>query len=447
MNEYKARVRAYQKAVGQKSTGPKDSDEATASRKQNSEVPGVTANGESQPSAENRAGFFETAPWWQKGTSESTVPGSVASSHSSAESASETVSEGQTSLDREQAVAILLQSLEPDESARILRALPSDVSERVAARALTMEQPDDEQKREAFRLLQDIPGLAAIRTKAGEEGEFTVSAKSRSLHAQDAASGQRTATAPGWARAEDALTRAFGSEKAREIMSRAIPQIGRVWLSFLEELQPRQLSVLIGRESLEVKSLLVAHAAPQVGSRILAQAGRDEQNAMVRRVARMREVPSDIVRTIAESLKARMREIGTDAEREVQGVSTLAEIMKHLNDEHLLKEISDELPELGQALTDELYSIEMVHRVPDRALEDILNRLDDIEIARLLKGKEEAVRRRILENVSEHRALIISEEYRDLGPQLRKDVDVLTHEFVRMLREVEPDARTVSAQA
>ncbi len=457
MNEYKARVRAYQKAVGQKSTGSQDSDEAAVSRKNSNEPPGVTANDASETPAGNAAGSFETAPWWQEGTSDPTVQGASTLSRSSVDNAqrgdqvedstSEAASTGGTSFDRERAVAILLQSLEPDESARILRALPSDVSERVAARALTMEQPDEEQKRTAFRLLRDMPGLAAIRQKAGKNGEFTVSAKARSSQVQDAGSEQRLATAPGWVCAEDVLTRAFGSDKAREIMSRAIPQIGRVWLSFLEDLQPRQLSVLVGRESLEVRSLLVAHAAPHVGSRILAQAKRDEQNSMVRRVARMREVPSDVVRTIAESLKTRMREIGTDAEREVQGVSTLAEIMKHLNDEQLLKEISDEMPELGQALTDELYSIEMVHRVPDRALEDILNRLDDIEIARLLKGKEEAVRRRILENVSEHRALIISEEYRDLGPQLRKDVDVLTHEFVRMLREVDPDARAVSAQA
>jgi flagellar motor switch protein FliG len=312
-----------------------------------------------------------------------------------------------------------------------------------------MDEPSDQEIEDAFHTVRGIPGSSQepVPPESGRSaGDFSIRTKAGKAEADRATPAVQSANAPGWTCAEEALVRAFGSDKAREIMSRSIPRIGRIWLSFLEELQPRQLSVLFARESLEVKALVIAHASPEVGSRIIGYSALEEQKLLVRRLARMREVPSSIVRTIADSLKERIRTLGTDAEREIEGVSALAEIMKHLEDDTLLKSIEEELPGLGQALSDELYSIEMVHRVRSRTLEDILTRLDDIEIARLLKGKEESVRRRILEHVSENRALIISEEYRDLGPQLRSDVDALTHQFVLMLREADPDAETAIPQ-
>ncbi|MFW5995575.1 MAG: FliG C-terminal domain-containing protein, partial [Spirochaetia bacterium] len=83
---------------------------------------------------------------------------------------------------------------------------------------------------------------------------------------------------------------------------------------------------------------------------------------------------------------------------------------------------------------DELYSIEMVLRVHDRQLAEILSNFDDHSIALILKGKREEIRAKIMHNVSERRATMVSEEYRELGPQRREDVDQVTHEFVEHLR-------------
>lgn len=438
MNEYQARLRAYRRAAG------KDPEVDTSTR-QEPDVPGQTMS----------AGVEKAEQWRRTAASQSAASRTSTSKTAPSESKRKTPTHSSSrapaaEADRERTVAILLRSLSSEEGASVLRALPADISERIAQQALTMGEPSDQEIEAAYRILPGIPGFPPrpVPLESGRTGnDFSIRTKAGKTEADRSMPPLRSADAPGWTCAEEALVRAFGPDKAHEIMSRSIPRIGRIWLSFLEELQPRQLSVLFARESLEVKALVIAHASPEVGSRIIGQSGPEEQKSLVRRLARMREVPSDIVRTIADSLKERIRTLGTDAEREIEGVSALAEIMKHLEDNTLLKSIEDELPELGQALSDELYSIEMVHRVQSRTLEDILTRLDDIEIARLLKGKEESVRRRILEHVSENRSLIISEEYRDLGPQLRSDVDALTHQFVLMLREADPNAEAALPQA
>ncbi|MFW6234369.1 MAG: FliG C-terminal domain-containing protein [Spirochaetota bacterium] len=406
MNEYQARLRAYQRAAGRRP------EANSATHREPVPVPEADSAAVETPRQRRRA----------------EKPRKPDTSHPPQSPPAPAVESS-----RERTVAILLRSLSSEEGAGLLRALPPDVSERIASRALTMEEPSDQEIEAAYRVIREIPG-------------FSIPTRPEKTGTDQSAPPVCSDDSPGVRCAEESLIRAFGVEKARQIMSRSIPHIGRMWLSFLEELQPGQLSVLFARESLEVKALVIAHASPEVGSRIISRSGPEEQKSLVKRLARMREVPSDIVRTIADSLKERIRTLATDAEREIEGVSTLAEIMKHLKDDALLKSIEQERPELGQALTEELYSIEMVHRVRSRTLEDIMTRFDDIEIARLLKGKEESVRRRILEHVSENRALIISEEYRNLGPQLRSDVDALTHQFVLMLREADPDAQAVIPQ-
>jgi flagellar motor switch protein FliG len=79
----------------------------------------------------------------------------------------------------------------------------------------------------------------------------------------------------------------------------------------------------------------------------------------------------------------------------------------------------------------------------DRDLQDILRNMDDNEIAVLLKGKSEEIRKHLLSCVSERKRTSIIREEQILGAMLRRDVDRTTREFLENLRQKEKDGKIV----
>ncbi|MFP4644512.1 MAG: FliG C-terminal domain-containing protein [Spirochaetales bacterium] len=326
-------------------------------------------------------------------------------------------------------VAILLNSLGTEQAADILKRLPPSMAEQLAHESLLMETPDE---RERAEVMQRFGFTRTTKTPAGEEK--TTGLKGAGSHAHSA---EERTQAPQWSHAYEALKRAFGARKADRILHKAVPEAGRMRFSFLEELDVRQLGTLFSGESAWVISLVVSQSKPEVAANILKSVDGSIRRDVVARVARMNSVQPDIVERVGESLKKRWREIGTARSPEIGGgVSALAEIMKHMGNESLLEAIRKDDPELATAVRDELYSIDMVLKVQDRQLADVLSNFDDHSIALILKGKTEEIRSKIMRNVSERRAYMVSEEYRDLGPQRRADVDGVTHEFVAHLRKL-----------
>lgn len=351
---------------------------------------------------------------------------------------------------RRRQVAVLLNELGREQAAGVLRNLPPSLAEQIAQESLLMQPPSERERAEVMRAFgftppeSDSSRKAGASAKDGREGfEFTSTGRSSTAGGGGATQTSGTndtpanspATAPSWSRAYEALKLAFGPEKADRVLHKAVPEAGRLRFSFLEELDVPQLKTLLSGETEYVVSLVVSQSKPEVAARVLKAVDETVRRNVVARVARMRSLQPEVVDKVAESLKKRWREIGTEKAPDTGGgVSTLAEIMKHLEDKSLLEELTQQEPELGGALRDELYSIDMVLRVNDRQLAEILANFDDHSIALILKGKREEIRAKIMHNVSERRATMVSEEYRELGPQRREDVDEVTHEFVAHLR-------------
>ena len=120
----------------------------------------------------------------------------------------------------------------------------------------------------------------------------------------------------------------------------------------------------------------------------------------------------------------------------------LAAILRHLGPSRgdaILRELREANVDLSESIRKKLYSTELLVGLSDRHLADLLREFSDAEIALFLKGKEEALRRRVLEGISERRALSVSEEYAHLGAQRREEIDRVTAEVLERMRELEED--------
>ncbi len=246
--------------------------------------------------------------------------------------------------------------------------------------------------------------------------------------------------------ARSLLVNAFGEEKGGQLLRQALPEVQEPFFAFLQDLEPSQVASLLRAESVAVKSIILAHLPPPAAAAILKEVSRDEQRQLIVRMSKMQKVERDVLIRIEEALKERARTQGKVESAEIDGSSNLAAIMRHLDpalEQQLLGVLENEAPEVVEGIRDQLFTIDTLLLIEDRDLQKVLHTMENRQIALILKGKSPEIRRKVLTNVSENRALQIGDDYQHLGPQPKRDVDEATRDFITHLRQLEQDGKIV----
>ncbi len=243
------------------------------------------------------------------------------------------------------------------------------------------------------------------------------------------------------------LIRAFGEELGRSILNRSVPLEEQKLFSFLKDMDPSQLFYLLRTETPAVVAVLVPFLQPEQASRLIELFEPEFRTQLIQRIARKEKVSREVLLRMEEALREKVRkQSGPAPEVEIDGKTVLADILKYMDvsqEQKILEKLEEDAPRLAEDLKDRLFTIDVLEDIEDRDLQKVLRSLSEKDIALLLKGKSESIRVRILSNLSERRRILVSEEYRYLGPVPRKDVDQATKEFLDTLKRMEKEGEIV----
>ncbi|HUX39310.1 MAG TPA: flagellar motor switch protein FliG [Rectinemataceae bacterium] len=293
-----------------------------------------------------------------------------------------------------------------DEAAKVLVHLPPEDIERVSREILSIRKID---AIEANEVLAEFGWLVKTKGWALEGGPAT---------------------------AEKILSTAFGPERARELLRKASPESIRPF-RFLNDFEPGELMVILKEESPQVLALILPYIEPKRASGLIELLQEPQRIEVVKRVARLEKVNPEVLRRVEETLKDRIRKIGTVSSDEIDGEAALAGILRHVDprlEARVLEALEEESPEMSHNVRERLFTLEDVVRVPSRELQKALRDFQDRDLALVLKGRTDAFREKILGNVSKNRRELILDEYQILGAVRREDADEAARELLGYLK-------------
>ncbi|MFP4115402.1 MAG: flagellar motor switch protein FliG [Spirochaetota bacterium] len=238
------------------------------------------------------------------------------------------------------------------------------------------------------------------------------------------------------------LVAAFGSEEGERVFFRSVPNAPSHHFAFLNDLEAGQLHAAVKDEPDAAVALLIAHVDRPLAARVIAMLPEERRAAVMRRIGRMGKLSRDVVVRVEEALREKIRTQGRPVSERVDGPETLAAILRHMSpsaEDTILADLREANVDLSESIRKKLYTTDLLVELSDRHLADLLREFSDSEIALFLKGKDEALRARVLRAVSERRAQAISEEYAHLGAMRRDEVDRVTAEVLERMRELEED--------
>jgi flagellar motor switch protein FliG len=244
-------------------------------------------------------------------------------------------------------------------------------------------------------------------------------------------------------KAQEMLIASVGAEKAEKILERVRKDMAPPPFTFLQDIEVHQAITLVREESVPVASLILAHLEPKLAARILQALSPEVQRAIVPRIAKLQKVDPDVVRRTEETLRKKVHDKAEPVTVEVDGKTALTEILRHMDpgkEQAILAELE---PNTANLIRKKLYTIDVIFQINDKSLQKVMRDYADRELALVMKGAEELVRKRLVSCVSERRRELIRIEEETLGPVRKSDLNRALQDFLEYLQLLEQKGEIV----
>ena len=292
-----------------------------------------------------------------------------------------------------------------DEAAKILPHLTEEQTEKIIPEIASIQKITPE---ESASILEEFESLVE---KAREEG--------------------------GLETARNILTKAYGSEKAEDMLKKSVKYPDGKPFDYLSDANAERIKVLIDGESDAVKSLVLSQIEPKKAAKVINLMDFDDKKKIVLRLAKMKPVAPEVLAEIDRSLHEKLLTQNTENSQNMDGRGVLAQILKRMNpsvENSIINTLSEQDPELGEDLRKRLFTEEDVIGSDDRFIQNYLHDMEDRDIAVLIYGKNDAFREKILSNVSKNRRRVILDEESMIHHLTKSDSEKMTSSFYSVLR-------------
>lgn len=281
---------------------------------------------------------------------------------------------------------------------------------------------------EVERLLQEIVNTGAIDREEAKAilADFGLRVnEGRSYHG-------------GAEKAREMLIAAYGEEQGEKYFRKFVPHAAAKPFSFLNDYEFQQILMILKREPPSVLGVVLSYLEPGKAAKIIESLSPSIRKQVIMHLAAEKKLDFEVLERMEEVIKEKIRTQGKVVSEEIDGKSALAGILKHMGmgaERTILEDLEKSDPELYADIKDRLFGEETLLHLDDRGLQEVLRDYGDSEIALILKGKSEEIRRKLLANVSERRRALIEDEALHLGTVKRSDVEKATKEFLKYLQE------------
>lgn len=235
------------------------------------------------------------------------------------------------------------------------------------------------------------------------------------------------------------LVKALGEERAssllEDILETRETTTGMETLNYME---PLMAADLIRDEHPQIIATIMVHLKRGQAADILAQFDDRLRNDVMMRIATFGGVQPAALAELTEVLNNLLD--GQNLKRsKMGGVRTAAEIinlMKTQQEEAVMDALRDYDGELAQKIIDEMFLFENLVEVDDRSIQRLLQEVDNESLLVALKGAEQPLRDKFLNNMSQRAADILRDDLANRGPMRMSQVEAEQKAILLIVRRL-----------
>jgi flagellar motor switch protein FliG len=239
----------------------------------------------------------------------------------------------------------------------------------------------------------------------------------------------------GYSTARELLEATFGSNKAEEILDNLGVTMAAAPFEFLRRADTRQVLSYLQDEHPQTIALVLAHMRSDAAATVLSALPEEQQRDVAVRIAKMDRTSPEVIEQVEAILERKLSTVIQQSDvAQAGGLQSLVDILNssdRTTERLILQGLEDSDAELADEVRNRMFVFEDITGLDDRSVQLLLRSTD------ALKGVDQRVRDKVMNNMSERAAANLAEEIQLLGPVRLKTVEEAQAAIVRVIRTLE----------
>jgi len=207
--------------------------------------------------------------------------------------------------------------------------------------------------------------------------------------------------------------------------------------SFINQSNLRHLLYLLKDESAETISVIVSYLNPTDAIQVMASLPRELKTTVTEKLAKVREVPPEVVNAMEDDVKGKIDYI-------VGGTEQLVEIVDEADKatrEEILESLRQKQPELAEQIRKKIFTFEDIARLDTMSFQAVLRELDLGTVSLALRGAPDWLKSKVMSKLSEGAQAILRQEMELGKPAGKQRIEEAQRRIVRVIRGLQREDR------
>ncbi len=239
---------------------------------------------------------------------------------------------------------------------------------------------------------------------------------------------------------KNVLNNALGEDKARNVIDRILLGRHSKGLDALKWMEPRSVADMIRLEHPQIIAIVLSYLEQDQAADVLAALPENMRVDVVMRIASLDGIQPSAIHELDDMLEKQFSgnsdNIKTSA---VGGLKTAANIMNFMDssvEAEIMEKVKEIDEDMGNGIQDLMFVFENLNDVDDRGIQALLREISSDTLIVALKGADEAIKEKILNNMSRRAGEMLKDDLEARGPVKLSEVEGAQKEILAVARRM-----------
>ena len=237
------------------------------------------------------------------------------------------------------------------------------------------------------------------------------------------------------------LVGALGEDKAGNIIDRILMGHNAKGLETLKWMEPRAIAEIIRLEHPQIISIILSYLEPDQSAAVLQSLPENMRTDVLLRVATLDGIQPAALYELDEMLEKQFSGSSSDSIKSsgVGGLKTAANMLNFMDSSFeapLMESVKQIDEEIGDQIQDLMFVFDNLIDVDDRGIQSLLREVSSENLIVALKGADEAVKDKILNNMSKRAGEMLRDDLETKGPVKVSEVELAQKEILTIARRM-----------
>ena len=248
-------------------------------------------------------------------------------------------------------------------------------------------------------------------------------------------------SAGGYDFARDILYKSLGKAEADEVLAKlSRMKLASQAFSYLDGINPKQLSDFIKDESPHTIAVILSHMDPNKSAEVLMQLDEEIRVKVTIQIATIKDVSPDVVRTISLVLEKKLESLLSSIV-DVGGVKVVADMLNKLGPkaQDILKNINGIDTSLATKIKENMFVFEDLLNLDSEYIMKILQNVETADVVVAMKNAPEEDMDKITSSMSQRARDRFKEEFEMLNKVKIKDIEAAQRKMLDVAQKMIED--------